>query len=259
MEKVDKAVVLAAGEGTRLEPITNAVPKEMIRVGRKPTIHHIVNLLKEGGISDILVVVGRKKQAIMDYLGSGKRWGLDIYYRIQEEPKGTADAVSLAEEFVGSDPDEDFVVIYGDNYLTPYSTMEDIVDFHIGRKGIGTLVLNKVEDPTRFGIVNLGEDKTIEGMVEKPTLEEAHPYRYNKNEWLNIAGLMILNRRIFDYINKISPGKQGELWLTDAIERMRKKEDGSLYGYVFEGRRYDIGTFDSLAEADRLELQRNDE
>lgn len=114
---VKKAVVLAAGEGSRLEPITHAVPKEMVRVGKRPTIEHVLRVLMEGGISEVLVIVGRKKQAIVDYLGSGERLGLDVYFRVEEEPLGTAPAVSLAEGFIGRD--EDFAIMYGDNYISP--------------------------------------------------------------------------------------------------------------------------------------------
>jgi len=248
---VEKAVVLAAGEGTRLRPITHAVPKEIVRVGKKPTIEHVLEVLKAGGVEDVLIVVGRKKHAIIDYLGSGRRLDLDIYYRVQEDPKGTAHAVSLAEDFV--DEGEDFAVMYGDNYISPYGAMKDIDDFHEEKRGSGTLVLHPVEDPRRFGVVKLSGEGKVLGMVEKPTLEEAQPYKRD-DHWLNIAGLMIVNHGLFGYIEEIEPGKGGELWLTDAIEAMRK-DGNEFYGYVFDGNRYDIGTFESLAKADRLAQQ----
>lgn len=248
---VKKAIVLAAGEGTRLKPITDAIPKEMIRVGRKPAIEHVLEVLKAGGIEDVLIIVGWKKHALVDYLGSGKRLGLKIYFRMQEEPKGTAHAVSLGDDFIG---DDDFVVMYGDNYITPYDTMDSIVKLHNEKKSKGTLVLNPVDDPRRFGVVKMDEDGRIHGMIEKPTWEEAEPYKLN-DHWLNIAGLMILNGKIFSYIDRTKPGKKGELWLTDSIELMRK--DGhEFYGYIFTGKRFDIGTFESLREADRLEMER---
>jgi len=250
---VKKAVVLAAGEGTRLRPITHAVPKEIVRVGKKPTIEHVLEVLKHGGVEDVLIVVGRKKHAIIDYLGSGERLDLDIYYRVQEEAKGTAHAVSLAKDFV--DEGEDFAIMYGDNYISPYSAMEDIVDFHEEKDGNGTLVLHPVDDPRRFGVVKLSEDDEVRGMIEKPTMDEAEPFKHN-NHWLNIAGLMIMNQNLFRYIEEIEPGKGGELWLTDAVEMMREEKD-EFYGFIFDGKRYDIGTFESLAKADRL-AQRDD-
>lgn len=252
---IKKAIVLAAGKGTRLRPITKAIPKEIIRVGKNPAIEHVLKVLKAGGIEDVLLIVGRQKHALIDYLGSGERLGLNIYYRMQEEPKGTAHAVSLGEDFI--DDDEDFAIMYGDNYFTPYDTMEEIVEFHEKKGGEGTLVLHPVEDPTRFGVVDLDKNSEIHGMIEKPTLEEAQPYKYN-DYWLNIAGLMIVNSQIFSYIDKTEPGKKGEIWLTDSIEMMRK--DGNrFYGFKFDGKRFDIGTFESLREADELELERKEE
>lgn len=242
---VESAVVLAAGKGRRLEPITNAVPKEMVRVGNKPTIEHVLEVLKAGGVKEVMIIVGQKKNAIMDYLGSGDRLGMQICYRIQEEPEGTAPALSLAENFFSQS--EDFVVMYGDNYISPYGAMEDIVEFH-EENGKNTLVLHPVEDPRRFGVVKLGDDDRIYGMIEKPSKEEAKPYERN-GHWLNIAGLMIFKPKIFDYLDKIDP-VDGELWLTDAVEAMRR-DGNEIYGYVFEGTRYDIGTFESLSKADR--------
>lgn len=244
---IKKAVVLAAGKGTRLRPITHAVPKEIVRVGKKPTIEHVLNVLKAGGVEDVLIVVGRNKHAIIDYLGSGERLDLDIYYRVQEEPKGTAHAVSLASNFINEG--EDFAIMYGDNYISPYNAMGDIVKFHESNGGNGTLVLHPVDDPRRFGVVKLSKDDKVEGMIEKPTMEEAQPFKHD-DYWLNIAGLMIVNSSIFDHIENIEPGKSEELWLTDAVEEMRREED-EIYGYIFHGTRYDIGTFKSLTEADR--------
>ncbi len=251
---VKKGVILAAGEGTRLRPITKAIPKEMIRVGKKPTIGHVVEVLRHGGVEEVLVIVGRKKHAIIDYLGSGDEFGIDVYYRVQEEPKGTAHATALAETFIDHD---DFALIYGDNYISPYNVMKEIVAFHKQKNGAGTLVLNPVNDPRRFGVVNLDDENKVRGIIEKPTLKEAQPYKRN-DHWLNIAGLMILSSKIFTYIRKVEPGKNNELWLTDAIELMRKNKN-DLYGYIYKGKRYDIGTFESLKKADELELERRKE
>jgi len=245
---IKKAVILAAGKGTRLRPLTLAIPKEMIRVGTKPVIEHAINVLKAGGIEEILVVVGRKKEAIMDYLGSGERLGVDISYRIQEELKGTAHAVYQGKDFVGN---EDFAVIYGDNYLKPYEVMEEIVKFHEEREPNATLVLHPVKDPRRFGIVKIDADNKVLGIIEKPTLEEAEPYKVGDN-YLNIAGLLVLKPIIFDFIKRTKPGKNDEIWLTDSIELIRRDRHG-VYAFVFKGTRYDIGTLESLVEADRLE------
>lgn len=245
---IKKAIVLAAGKGTRLRPLTLAIPKEMIRVGTKPVIEHAINVLKSGGIREILVVVGRKKEAILDYLGSGERLGVDISYKIQEELKGTAHAVYQGKDFIGN---EDFVVIYGDNYLKPYEVMKEIVKFHEEKEADATLVLHSVKDPRRFGIVRIDADNKVLGITEKPTLEEAKPYKVEGN-YLNIAGLLVLKPTVFDYVEKTKPGKDDEIWLTDSIELMRRDE-AMVYAFEFKGTRYDIGTFESLRKADELE------
>lgn len=245
---IKKAMVLAAGKGTRLLPLTLAIPKEMIRIGAKPIIEHVIEVLRAGEIRDILVIVGRKKSAIMDYLGSGERFGLRIYYRVQEEPKGTAHAVYCGKDFLDS---QDFIVMYGDNYLKPYHIMRDVIEFHETNEADVTLVLHPVKDPRRFGVVKIDKKAKVLGMMEKPSLEEAKPYRKN-DHYLNIAGLSILNNKIFEYIERTKPGKNNELWLTDAIEMMRR--DGyKILGYIFEGTRYNVGTYESLKKADEVE------
>lgn len=245
---ITKGIVLAAGKGTRLLPLTLAMPKEMIRVGTKPVIEHAIEVLRAGEIKDILVVVGRKKEAIMDYLGSGERLGVDISYKIQEELKGTAHAVFLGRKFVGVD---DFAVIYGDNYLRPHETIKYVVKFHEEKRADTTLVLYPVKDPRRFGIVKINKYNQVLDMIEKPSLKEARPYKTG-GIYLSIAGLLLLNPSVFGYIGKTKPGKDGEIWLTDSVDLMRK--DGkAIYGFRFEGTRYDLGTFDSLRKADELE------
>lgn len=244
---------MAAGKGTRLMPLTLAMPKEMIRVGIKPVIEHAIEVLKAGGIMDILIVVGRKKEAIMDYLGSGERLGVNIYYRIQDEPKGSAHAVYYGRDFVGS---EDFVVMYGDNYFKPYNVIIDVIRVHVDNNAYATLLLHPVEDPRRFGIVKIDERRKVLGIIEKPTLEKAKPYR-SDGAYLNIAGLLIFKSKIFEFIENTKPGINGEIWLTDSVELMRKS-GSKIYGYPFSGIRYDIGTFESLRDADKKEQMEND-
>ena len=243
-----KGVIPAAGHGKRLEPLTLAMPKEMIRVGTKPVIEHVINNLKACDISEIMVIIGWKKGALIDYLGSGKRSGVNIVYGVQDEQLGVADAVHKSKKWVG---EENFVVIYGDNYYRPPDTLNKAVELHNQKGAAATLVLHPVEDPRRWGIVKMDDDGKVLGMIEKPTLEEAESYKTN-GIYYNIAGLLVLSPKVFEYIEKIQPGKNNELQMTDAIELMRK--DGhSVYGTVLEGVRFDIGTFESLMEADHLE------
>lgn len=251
---VMKAVIPAAGKGTRLEPLTLSIPKEMIRVGTKPVIEHVLDLVKAGGVKDAMIITGWKKGAILDYLGSGERIGMNVCYRVQDEQKGIGHAVHMARDWIDKD---DFVLVYGDNYFKPTSMINDIIRFHKEKGSFATLVLHPVEDPRRFGIVKIDKDGKVLGMIEKPTLEEAEDYKTN-GTFYNIAGLIILNNEIFNYIEKTPPGKNNEIQMTDAIELMRG--DGKpVYGYIFEGLRFDIGTFESIELADELERKYREE
>ncbi|OKY77406.1 MAG: Glucose-1-phosphate uridyltransferase AglF [Candidatus Methanohalarchaeum thermophilum] len=254
---VRTAVVLAGGKGSRLNPITNSIPKEMLRVGEKPIIDHIITGLTKVGLNRILVVINRDKKPVMDYLGSGKRFKSDIFYRVQEDAKGTAHALKLAKEFIEK---EDFLVIYGDNYLQSYNELQDLIRKHIVSKSSGTLALHYVDNPERYGIVDLKEknkERVVEDIVEKPKREEVTEYKRD-NGWLNIAGAMVLNRRVFNYFDSLKRSKEGEFCLTNLIDLMRvKEEEEEVHGYILEKERIDVGTFSSLVRANRLERKKD--
>jgi dTDP-glucose pyrophosphorylase len=129
--------------------------------------------------------------------------------------------------------------------------MKDILASHSSRDADVTVVLHPVEDPRRFGIVKIDGEGNVLGMIEKPTLEEAEPYRVD-GQYFNIAGLLVFSNSVFDFIKKTEVGKNEEYWLTDSVELMRSR-GSKVVGYIFEGKRYDIGTPESLLEADRLE------
>ena len=250
---IRKAVIPAAGKGSRLEPLTRSIPKEMIRVGTKPVIEHVIDGLKAGGIKDVLIITGWKKGAILDYIGSGETFGISAYYRVQEEQKGIAHAISHAREWIGKD--EDFIVTYGDNYFKPDHIMKEIIEFHNEKGAAATLVLHPIDDPRRFGVVKIDENGKVLGMIEKPTLEEAEPYKSN-GIYYNIAGMIIVNSKVFEFVDKTEPGANNELQFTDSLELMRKA-GYNMYGFVFKGNRFDIGTFESLKIADKLEQEKN--
>ncbi len=247
---IKKAIILAGGKGTRLMPLTQAMPKEMIRVGFKPVIEHVVDALQSGGIDQLLIIVGRKKEAIIDHLGSGSRSKVDIYYKVQDEPKGTAHAVLQGRNFIDLD---DFVVMYGDNYFKPYTFVEKILEFHRLNNANVTLATYPVTDPERYGIVKLNKVGKVLEMIEKPSFEEAEAYKV-EGKYQAIAGLLVCSNNIFDYIEKTKVGKNEEYWLTDTVELMRK-ERKNIMGFPLQGKRYDVGTFESLIEADQFETE----
>ena len=168
-------LIPAAGRGTRLGELTANKSKELLIVG-KPVIEHVIEVLKAGGIREILIIIGRNKEAIMNYLGSGERLGVKIYYRIQEKTKGSAHATYLGKDFVGS---EDFVLMYGDNYFKPYETINSTLKIHLDNKAFGTLLLHSVEDPSRYGIVKVDSQGKVVAIIEKPSMKEAKSYQSN--------------------------------------------------------------------------------
>ncbi|MDP3065842.1 MAG: UTP--glucose-1-phosphate uridylyltransferase GalU [Methanobacteriaceae archaeon] len=249
-----KAVIPAAGLGTRFLPATKAQPKEMLPVFNKPTIQYVVEEAVASGIDDILIITGKGKRSIEDHFdrsfelefflkNSGKIDHLveieaisnmaDIYYVRQKEQKGLGDAIRCAKKHVDGDP---FAVLLGDT-ITQNSTpcTQRLLEIHEKYQS-SAIAIERVprEKIERYGIIKGHEvEKSvyhIEDMVEKPSLNEAPSD-------LAITGRYILQPEIFDHLEQVSPGVGGEIQLTDA---MRLLDD--IYGYVFPGRIYDIGT-----------------
>lgn len=235
-----KGLIPAAGKGTRMEPFTNAYPKELLPVGEKAVIEHCIEDMKEAGITDICVVVGWKQHAILDYLGSGEKYGVQITYVVQEERDGLAGAVKAGEHVI---EDEHFAVVLGDNYVDDKKALNELVKFHRHQNMDATIGAFKPDDVTSYGVIEPGENNTVKGMVEKPSEDEAPSE-------LCISGMYVFGPQIFDAIEKIEKGVGGEYQLTDAIDQMRK--DGYKVGYdEIKGSRIDVGTPERLREANR--------
>lgn len=235
-----KGVIPAAGKGTRMEPFTNAYPKELLPVGEKAVIHHAIEDMKEAGIDDICIVVGWKQHAIMDYLGSGEELGVQLTYVVQDERDGLAGAIKSAQHYV---EDEPFAVVLGDNYVDDKRALRELVKFHKHKGLDATVGAFNPEDVTSYGIIDPGDDNMIKGLVEKPEEHEAPSE-------LGISGLYVFEPVIFEAIDKIGKGKGGEYQLTDAIDKLR--EEGYKVGYDdITGTRIDVGTPERLREANR--------
>ncbi len=248
--KVRKAVIPAAGFGTRMLPITKAQPKEMVPVFDKPVIQYVVEEAYEAGIDDIIIITGRHKRAIEDHFdrfpelentikNSEKEKDLKtlnevlesvtIHYVRQKEPRGLGDAVYHARKHIGSEP---FIVLLGDVITCPNCSKELISQY---RKGESIISVEKVpkELVSRYGIVALDSDGFIKDMVEKPPLDKAPSN-------LAILGRYLLQPEIFDYIKQTPPGKGKEIQLTDALKLMLA--DGHrVRAHLFSGKVYDIG------------------
>jgi UTP--glucose-1-phosphate uridylyltransferase len=254
--KVKKAIIPAAGLGTRFLPATKAMPKEMLPIVDKPTIQYIVEEAIESGIEDIIIVTGKGKRAIEDHFDhsfeleqnlfeKGKFELLnevqkssklvDIHYIRQKEPKGLGHAIWCARKFIGNEP---FAVLLGDDIVQAEKPCLKQMIEQYERYNASILGVQNVnpDEVSRYGIVDgacIGERfYNVNGLVEKPKKEEAPSN-------LAIMGRYILNPRIFDILSHQDPGAGGEIQLTDAIAGLNEYE--AVYAYDFEGKRYDVG------------------
>ena len=274
MTKVRKAVIPAAGLGTRFLPATKSQPKEMVPVIDKPTIQYVVEEAVAAGITDILVITGRGKRAIEDhfdrnfelefYLEEGKKHEeleqvqaisemADIHYIRQRDPLGLGHAVSVARQHVGSEP---FAVLLGDDIMVDDAkllrSMLDVYERY-GRSVVAVLEVAR-EDIKNYGCVTpeVMEENLVRvrSIVEKPKPEDAPSN-------LAVIGRYVFTPEIFDALDRITPGAGGELQLTDAMSLLLETQ--TVFGYTFETGRYDIGKkIDFLRATVELALDRPD-
>lgn len=254
--KVRKAIIPAAGLGTRFLPATKAMPKEMLPIVDKPTIQYVVEEAVASGIEDIIIVTGKGKRAIEDHFDNSfeleynlREKGAfdlleevqksskmaDIHYIRQKEPKGLGHAIWCARKFIGNEP---FAVLLGDDIVQAETPcIKQMIDLYSCYRSSILGVMNVPDDEvSRYGIVQ-GEkyDKRfyiVKDLVEKPIKEQAPSN-------LAIMGRYILSPKIFDILEYQKPGVGGEIQLTDAICKLKNYE--SVYAYEFEGTRYDVG------------------
>ena len=273
--KITKAVIPAAGFGTRFLPATKAVPKEMLPIIDKPTLQYIIEEAAASGITDVLLIVSRGKESIVNHFDKAyelesvlERDGkndllaltqeasglVNIQFVRQQEQKGLGHAVLCAESFVGNEP---FAVMLGDDVVVNDAKpclsqlteqFEKINASVLGVQSVG------FENVSKYGIVSgkkIGDRLyKADGMVEKPPADEA------KTD-IAVLGRYILTPQIFECLKNTGKGAGGEIQLTDAIVKLMDKED--VYAYDFEGRRYDIGSKQGFLQATvDFALKRND-
>ncbi len=234
-----KAVVLCAGEGTRLRPLTYTSAKHLIPVANRPVVHYTLDALREAGITDVGLVVSPNVEAqFKSALGDGSPWGLRLSYIRQSDPKGLAHAIHCAREFVGDDP---FLVYLGDNLLEQ-GLVEFVRDYEANPTAAG-IMLTEVDDPTRFGVARL-DDGRITELVEKPSDPPSN---------LAIVGVYQFDASIFDAIDRIEPSWRGELEITDAIQTLI--DDGeTVRPHQVRGWWKDAGKPEDMVDANRLVL-----
>ncbi|MBN1358225.1 NTP transferase domain-containing protein [Candidatus Bathyarchaeota archaeon] len=239
-----KAVVLAAGEGARLQPITATRPKHLIQVGGKPILEHCLDALKFSGITEVVVVTHYMGDAIRRYFGDGESRGLKISYIEQAEMLGTGNAVSVVEPYV----DGDFVLVYGD-LLFAREAMADVVRLYEAEKPAAVMAVVPVEKPESYGVVELENEKTIRRIVEKPVVGEAPSNLAN-------AGLYVLSEEIFGKIKQTKASVRGEWELTDAVSLLIDDDKTVLSSKVSEADWFDVGRPWDLLEANSWALRR---
>lgn len=263
--KVRKAIIPAAGLGTRFLPATKAQPKEMLPIVDKPTLQYVIEEAVESGIEEILIITGRNKKSIEDHFDKSVELELEleakgkldlleevrkishlvnIHYIRQKEPKGLGHAIYCAKSFIGNEP---FAVLLGDDivYNADKPCLKQLINSYNEYKasilGVQEVAIN---DVSKYGIVEgvQLEDRVykIEGLEEKPNVEEAPSN-------IAILGRYIINPTIFEILEHTKPGKGGEIQLTDALKVLAGKEP--MYAYRFEGRRYDVGDKQGFLEA----------
>ena len=256
-KKIKKAVIPAAGLGTRFLPATKAQPKEMLPIVDKPTLQYIIEECVASGIEEILIITGRNKKSIEDHFDksvelemelekAGKKEMLEmvrdisdmvnIHFIRQKEPKGLGHAILCAKTFVGNEP---FAVLLGDDvvYNDEKPCLKQLIDcyaeYNTSVLGVQTVA---PENVNKYGIVGgiQIEDRVykVKKLVEKPSLEEAPSN-------VAILGRYIITPKIFEILENTAPGKGNEIQLTDALLKLIEEE--AMYAYDFEGRRYDVG------------------
>lgn len=239
-----KAVVLAAGEGVRLQPITSTRPKHLIKVGGKPILEHCLDALKASGIGEAVIVVHYMADAIRQYFGDGKKFGLKIEYVEQAAVLGTGNAAGVAEPYVN----DEFLLVYGD-LLFSAEAVKSVINSHQAEKPTTTMAVIPVEKPESYGVVELEGEKRIKRIVEKPKPEEAPSNLAN-------AGIYVFSTEIFAKIKETSASARGEWEITDAISLLLKENKVLLAVKLSRDDWLDIGRPWDLLEANRWTLDR---
>ncbi len=205
--KIDKAVLLAAGRGTRMREMTAEIPKPMLEVRGKPVLQHIVEGLRDAGINSFLIIVGYRAEAVQNFFGDGSRYNAAIQYSTQTVQDGTGRVVELAKNFAANTP---FILGYGDILVAP-ENYERIVDLPEAIEA--TISVTRGEDVSKGGAVFVNEQMELIDLREKPKPGEP------TSPWYN-AGLYAFRPSIFDFTAKLKPSPRGEYELTDAIREL---------------------------------------
>jgi len=242
-----KAVILAAGKGTRMRELTNEIPKPMLKVEGKPILEHIFGGLLAAGIRDIFIVTGFRAETVEGHFGDGAKWGARVGYGRQMVQDGTGKAPELAKEFVGTSP---FLLTYGD-ILVPPETYRQMRDRYEAGPFSGVITVTPGEDVTKGGLNFFDEQFCLKRLVEKPDPAQLEQLRHegwikpNESVWYN-AGIYIFQPSLFEFTARLEKSQRGEYELTDAISAM-VSAGHKLAGLEIQGRWVDVRDPEVLA------------
>nr|WP_303212212.1 bifunctional sugar-1-phosphate nucleotidylyltransferase/acetyltransferase [Methanobrevibacter smithii] len=222
-----KAIILSAGEGSRMRPLTLTKPKTMLPVAGKPIIQYNIESLRDNGITDILLIVRYKEEIVRNYFGDGSDFGVNISYKTQKDFLGTANAISYGEDFI----DDSIIVLNGDIILDD-EIIHEIIKKYNYLSPDTLMLLTEVEDPSAFGVVEI-ENGNIKNIVEKPKREEAPSNLVN-------AGIYIFNKDIFDKIRETEISERGEYEITDSVS-LQIEDNKKVIGHKTSKDWIDVG------------------
>ena len=229
-----KGIILHGGHGTRLRPLTHTGPKQLLPIANKPMSQFCLEAIAETGIQDIAIIVGGVgSKKVREYYGDGKKFGVNITYIEQDQPKGIAHAIRLCKEFVN---DEKFLVFLGDNIIQ--KSIVDFVKNFDNSNFDATILLCEVDNPSRFGIADIQDDKILK-ITEKPK---------NPKSNLAVTGIYLLTPEIFEIIDNLKPSWRNELEITDALDTLLKLNNNISYEKITDYWK-DTGTPEDILHA----------
>jgi len=233
-----KAIILAGGLGTRLDPITLAVSKQMLPIFDKPMIYYPLTTLMLAGIRDFVVISSSKFiNSFKNLLGNGNQWGISIEYVIQKKPDGIASAFLLVSDFIKNEP---VTLILGDNIFYGHNLAEPITTAISNSNNHSTIFSYRVRDPSNFGVVEFDQFNKPIKLIEKPSQTKS---KYG------ITGLYVYSKDVFDRVKQLSPSKRGELEITD-LNKSYLKDNKLKVEILKRGVAwFDTGSFDSILNA----------
>jgi len=233
-----KGVILAGGTGTRLLPLTKVTNKHLLPVGKKPMIYYPIERMVSAGITDIIIISGTAHMGdIFQLLGSGRDFGCNFTYRVQDESDGIGGALRLCKNFVG---DDSCLTVLGDN-IFEFSLAEQVSLYESEKKSGCVLFMKSVSDPHRYGVASLDDNGKLLKIIEKPEITDSN---------LCVTGIYIYDSSVFDLIEHIKPSARGELEVTDINNRYI--EMGKASFCVLTGEWTDAGTWDSYKHANNI-------